>query len=171
MTKYAKCSVCGYIIAIPDDKTAGDYVCPNNGNTLIDATESEYEETFLKLGDTPSSYSGYASKFVSVKAEEDGLSFSDVPPSGGWTLKHVSTNYTASDGDCVLVDASSGNITITLPEPSKDIQVNVKKIDSSSNIVIVMPNGGSIDGEASKEISTQYESYFLVSDGSNWYII
>jgi len=90
---------------------------------------------------------------------------------GGWNVISKNTNYTASDGDCVLVDASSGNITITLPEPSKDIQVNVKKIDSSANVVTVVPNGGSIDGESSKEISTQYESYFFISDGTNWYII
>jgi len=43
MTKYAKCSVCGYAIAIPDDKNSSDYVCPNDGNTLIDATEAEYD--------------------------------------------------------------------------------------------------------------------------------
>jgi len=43
MTKYAKCCECGYAIAIPDDKNSSDYVCPNDGNTLIDATESEYD--------------------------------------------------------------------------------------------------------------------------------
>jgi len=42
MTKYAKCSVCGYVIAIPDDKSASDYVCPDDGNTLIEATEDEF---------------------------------------------------------------------------------------------------------------------------------
>ena len=45
MTKYAKCSECGYVIAIPDDKNPNDYVCPNDGNTLTDATESEYDES------------------------------------------------------------------------------------------------------------------------------
>ena len=43
MTKYAKCSVCGYAIAIPDDKNSNDYVCPNDGNSLTDATKSEYD--------------------------------------------------------------------------------------------------------------------------------
>ena len=42
MTKYAKCSECGYVIAIPDDKNASDYVCPNDGNTLTNATEAEF---------------------------------------------------------------------------------------------------------------------------------
>jgi len=37
--------VCGYVIAIPDDKNSDDYVCPNDGNTLTDATKSEYDES------------------------------------------------------------------------------------------------------------------------------
>jgi len=171
MTKYAKCSACGYVIAIPDDKNPSDYVCPNDGNTLIDATESEYEETFLKLGDTPSSYSGYASKFVSVKAEEDGLSFSDVPPSGGWTLKHVSTNYTASTNEFVLADASTGAITIALPSPAANARVAVKKVDSSANNVTVDAGTANIDGDTTFTLETQYESYEFYCDGTGWYIL
>ena len=138
MTKYAKCTVCGYVIAIPDDKSASDYVCPDDGNTLTDATKAEY----------------YA---YMARAQ--------------YNIVTKTSDYTASSGDCVLVDASSGNITITLPEPSKATQVNIKKIDSSMNVVTVIPNGGSIDGETSKEISTQYESYLFISDGTNWYIV
>ena len=138
MTKYAKCSVCGYVIAIPDDKNASDYVCPNDGNTLTDATKVEYDAYMTRA------------------------QYNIVTKTG---------NYTASGGDCVLVDASSGNVTITLPEPSKATQVNIKKIDPSTNVVTVMPNGGNIDDEPLKEISTQYESYLFISDGTNWYIV
>ena len=42
MTKYAKCSVCGYTVAIPDDKAAGDYVCPVDKIALIAATEADH---------------------------------------------------------------------------------------------------------------------------------
>ena len=42
MTKYAKCSVCGYIVAIYDDTDASDYVCPVDGTTLVVATRTEY---------------------------------------------------------------------------------------------------------------------------------
>ncbi len=82
------------------------------------------------------------------------------------------SNYTASNGDCILADASSGAITITLPSPSNNAIVNVKKIDSSTNAVTVEPNGSeTIDGSSSKTIDTQYESYTFISDGTNWYII
>ena len=45
MTKYAKCNICGYIIAIPDDIDAGDYKCPVDGTPLEDATRTEYMVT------------------------------------------------------------------------------------------------------------------------------
>ena len=138
MTKYAKCSECGYVIAIPDDKNSSDYVCPNDGNTLTDATKVEYDAYMTRAQ---------------------------------YNIVTKTSDYTALGGDCVLVDASLGDVTITLPEPSKATQVNIKKIDPTTNIVTVMPNGGNIDDEPLKEISTQYESYLFISDGSNWYIV
>ncbi|RKY40075.1 MAG: hypothetical protein DRP85_09290 [Candidatus Makaraimicrobium thalassicum] len=127
--------------------------------------------TFLRLKDTPSSYSGYASKFVSVKSGEDGLTFSDVSPSGGWTLKHVSANYTASTNEFVLADASSGAITITLPSPSANARVAVKKVDSSTNNVTVDAGTANIDGNTTFTLGTQYESYEFYCDGTNWYVL
>jgi len=128
-------------------------------------------EKFRQLTDTPGSYEGYASKFVSVKAEEDGLTFSDVPPSGGWTLKHVSANYTASTNEFVLADASSGEITITLPSPAANIRVVVKKVDSSANKVVVNAGTANIDGNTTFTLEIQYEAYEFYCDGSNWYIL
>jgi len=83
----------------------------------------------------------------------------------------VTSNYIASNGDIVLADASGGAITVTLPSPQANAIVNVKKIDSSTNPITIDGNGANIDGEASIQITTQYESYTLVSDGSNWWII
>jgi len=82
-----------------------------------------------------------------------------------------SADYTASDGDIVLADASGGAITITMPSPSAGAWVEVKKTDSSTNAVTVDGGGNNIDGVASFDITTQYESYTVVSDGSDWYII
>jgi len=82
-----------------------------------------------------------------------------------------SADYTASDGDIVLADASGGAITITLPSPSAGAKVEVKKTDSSANAVTVDGGGNNIDSSGSFDITTQYESYTMVSDGSNWYIV
>jgi len=90
---------------------------------------------------------------------------------GGWNVTSQSANYTASDGDIVLVDASSGGVTITLPSPSSGAKVRVKKTDASTNTVTVSPSATeTIDGASSHTISKQYETYEYVSDGTNWYI-
>jgi len=128
-------------------------------------------ETFTELKDAPSTYEGYASKFVNVKATENGLVFADVPPGGGWTLKHVSTNYTASSNEFILADASSAAITITLPSPAANARVAVKKIDSSTNEVVVDAGTSKIDGSTTFTLKTQYESYEFYCDGTDWYIL
>ena len=92
------------------------------------------------------------------------------PPSG-WSVKSVSENYTAADGEIVLVDASGGAVTITLPSPSAGARVRVKKTDASTNTVTVSPSATeTIDGASSHTISKQYETYEYVSDGTNWFI-
>jgi len=127
-------------------------------------------ERFKQLRDTPDSYAGYASKFVIVRTDETGLTFGDAP-GGGWTLKEVTSDYTASSNECVLANAEAGPITITLPTPSNGARVRVKKIDSSTNTVTVSPSGTEkIDGGSSHTISQQYEAYEYVSNGTDWYV-
>ena len=128
-------------------------------------------EKFTQLRDAPSSFKGYASKFVIVKADETGLTFGDVPPSGGWSLKKVSSDYSASSNEFVLADASAGAITISLPSPSANARVAVKKIDSSTNEVVVDAGTSKIDGATTKTLKTQYEAYEFYCDGSEWYIL
>lgn len=82
------------------------------------------------------------------------------------------TDYTASDGDRVLADASGGAITITLPGPNANDEVAIKKIDSGSNTVtIATPNTETIDGQSSISITGQYISRTIVSDGSDYFIV
>lgn len=51
-------------------------------------------------------------------------------------------NYTAAAGDLVLVDASGGNITITLPAAPADLApVGIERIDSSANTVTIARGG------------------------------
>ena len=128
-------------------------------------------EKFKQLRDTPNSYGGYASKFVIVKADETGLTFGDVPPSGGWILKEVTSDYTASSNEFVLADASAAPITISLPSPTANARVAVKKIDSSTNEVVVDAGTSKIDGSTTFTLKTQYEAYEFYCDGSEWFIL
>jgi hypothetical protein len=96
-------------------------------------------------------------------------------------VKSVTANYTTDWYDTILlVNATGGNITITLPDSglvasTKDEMgkiYHIKKVDASANTVTI--DGYStqtIDGAATNVITTQYDSITIVSDGSNWHII
>jgi hypothetical protein len=74
----------------------------------------------------------------------------------------------------ILANASSGAITITLPSAPNCTgrQYIIKKIDSSTNAVIIMPQSGqTIDGQSSINLTTQNDLRRIVSSGTNWYII
>ena len=132
-------------------------------------------------------------------ADLDIVSPSSVTPSvpfpvgSGWTLFHsyashnkiyyvwvrgsaaitVSANYiiTGQEGP-ILVDASSGPITVTLPALIATDRVMIKKIDASANGVTIIPPGSElIDGQASQLIATTYVALHLVNNGTNWFIV
>ena len=84
----------------------------------------------------------------------------------------VSTNTTLTTGNTiVLVSASGGARTITLPAPTAGKIVIIKKTDSSLNSVTISAPSGTIDGAASKSLLTQYDSLTIASDGTNFFII
>ena len=90
------------------------------------------------------------------------------------TVKSPTADFTVGyEAGIYLVDATSAAVAVTLPPAAsyKNKSFHIKKIDGSVNGITVTPNGSeTIDGNASIAINTQYESYRLSSDGSNWYI-
>lgn len=84
-------------------------------------------------------------------------------------------NYTATTVDCtILGNAATGNITITLPTAASVAGrfYVVKKIDSTANTVTVATTSAqTIDGQASKVLSIQYDGIQVQSDNANWVII
>lgn len=85
------------------------------------------------------------------------------------------SNYTITGTDVVIfANASSGNVTITLPTASANAgyRFYVKRVDNSGNTCSVARSGSdTIDGQTSISLDLQYTSLTLVSDGSAWYII
>lgn len=110
---------------------------------------------------------------LSVTDDTDGTVTVDSTASGDYsTVSTVTTNTTASDREVVLVDASGGAVTVTLPSPSEAQLVTVKKIDSSTNAAtIATPGSETIDGQTSIDITNQYAARETTSDGSNYFII
>ena len=88
-------------------------------------------------------------------------------------IVNTAVNYTAVVGDFVIVDSTSGNITITLPTAVgiETAIIDISKEDSSTNTVIIQPDGAeTINGNATLTIQFQNSNATLFSDGSNWRI-
>lgn len=88
------------------------------------------------------------------------------------TIESVTSSKTA-DKDITLVDATSSNITISLPENANSGRIMVvKRKDGSSNTVVVQRTGSdTIDGSNSWQLYYRFETLTFVSDGADWYII
>jgi hypothetical protein len=75
----------------------------------------------------------------------------------------------------ILVDASGGDVTVSLPAASAQIGrwLEVKKIDDSVNKVIIDAAGADlIDGDATLELLFEDEAVPIVSDGvSEWSVL
>lgn len=85
----------------------------------------------------------------------------------------IFANYTITglEGP-ILVDASSGPITITLPALIATDRVTIKKIDTTANGVTIIPPGSElIDGQSSQLIATAYITLALVNNNTNWFIV
>ncbi len=85
------------------------------------------------------------------------------------------SNYSLGpDNYIILADATSAAVTLTLPTASAIIGrlYTIKKIDSSSNQVIIATTGAqTVDGQSSPGLTSQYQYVTVVSDGNNWSII
>ncbi len=109
----------------------------------------------------------------------DGTDVSWVTPSGGGTgmVKGAATktaDYTVGDDDyCILIDASSGAVDITLPTAvGNNGRIYVVKAIDITNAAVVEPDGSeTIEGAANYTFQTQYDSISFVSNGANWFIL
>lgn len=84
--------------------------------------------------------------------------------------------YTVALGDfgkLILADGTGGTFTITLPASATagdGFRVAIKKIDGSNDITIDGDGSETIDGSTTLTLDSQYQSYVLECDGSNWHI-
>lgn len=86
-------------------------------------------------------------------------------------VRTVTGTLTARPIDRVLrADASSGAVTVNLPSAAPNlVEYAIIKADSSGNTVTIDPSGSqTINGDATKVLSAQWETVTLRSDGANW---
>lgn len=92
----------------------------------------------------------------------------------GETVTETSVTLTAGNKRIILADASANDITITLPPAasSLDVPYTVKKIDNTTNNVIIEGDTtDTIDDDLNQVIRDQYEAITMVSDGAEWFIV
>lgn len=78
------------------------------------------------------------------------------------------------DHDMILADCSGGDVLVSLPAASTYYGkiYYIKKTDGSGNLVKIEPDGSeTIDDEDSIELSEQYSTIGILSDGSNWRVL
>jgi len=86
----------------------------------------------------------------------------------------ITSNHTAGHEASIIANATSGNITITLPACAGclDREYHVLKKDSSSNTVTIDGAGSeTINGATTHVLSSQYDSVTIKCDGTEWFIL
>lgn len=82
------------------------------------------------------------------------------------------------DDNIILVDASFNNVTVTLPDAGDSWDATfmvsktymVKRIDTSANTVMVLPQGAAtLDGQPDASLSA-YAYIRVFTDGTNWWL-
>ena len=93
---------------------------------------------------------------------------------GGLEIVSITGNYEAADYEVILCDASTKDITISLPLAVNSINkyYYIKRIDGSANSVFIDGyDDEEIDGNEIIEITVQNTSLHVVCDGGEWWII
>ncbi len=111
-------------------------------------------------------------RLLAVKDDKE----SEFSTSSNFKLDAVTivVDTTVNSHPVTLADATTLSLNLSLPtaESAQSKVFYVKKIDATANTVTITPNGvETIDGAATKVLTTQYEVTSIVSDGSNWHII
>jgi hypothetical protein len=78
-------------------------------------------------------------------------------------------NYTAAKNNFVLANATSGPFTVTIPA-TLNSETTVQKVDATANVVTVVCSG-TIDGDVSATLISQWAGAVFVGDGTNVHVI
>lgn len=89
----------------------------------------------------------------------------------------ITSNTIARPGYTYLIDASAGDVTLTLPDPPsawRNRAIEAKRIDASANEVHVVPfdaESWNLDNEETYDLLEQYHGIIARSDGSDAWIV
>ncbi len=114
---------------------------------------------------------------IDISDIANNLRFKSLYLAGGFSANIVTktADYIATADDHVIL-MITGATTRTVSFPAASTLTgkifHIKKIDSGAGLVILDPDSTeTIDGDQTPDITAQYESFMIVSDGSNWHVI
>ncbi len=110
--------------------------------------------------------------YAAGSAEIDGETFMDGNTS--CSISAISASANAGTATFIIVDATSGAVTVTLPTASGKAgrMYTIKKIDASANVVTIDGNGAeTVDGAANAQLAAQYDVVRVICNGSTWWIV
>jgi len=93
---------------------------------------------------------------------------------GEFSKTSKTANYTASNEMVILVNASGGTVTITLPAAATNSSKVywIKNTGASGTVTIKGDSSDeTIDGEVSIDLTLQYQYVMIICDSANWHIL
>ncbi len=89
-------------------------------------------------------------------------------------IRDINSDYYANAQDgTILVDASGGDVTVTIPSATSVIglKYSIKKVDMSANKVIIQPVAGTVDGQPTRFTDVPWQGFVVQSNGVNWFVV
>jgi hypothetical protein len=164
-------------VALPADAASALHATTKQQMDAAVATKANTSHTHPE-SDVTSLTTDLAAKASTTHAASHAAGGSDVltPLAIGAEKRLIPTAtktaaYTAVSGDLVMVDATSGAVTITAPATAAGAEFAVKKLDSSVNIVTVQRAGSDTIGATSAtsvQLKLQDQAIAFAANSANW---
>lgn len=118
----------------------------------------------------------FTSSLQGMSPASGGGTINFLRADGSWTQVNLAYTSQSATYNILTTDSfislSSNTFTVTLPTASGVTgKVYTIKNVGTGVITIATTSSQTIDGTTTKKLSSQYESYQVISDGSNWQVI
>ena len=121
--------------------------------------------------------------YICKSAAYNAANWQEIGAGGGAGLDNVTiteddSTYTITDKNAILCDTTpstgdTGTINVILPPASSKTNeaIHIKNIGTGIVSITTANTGETIDGVVTKNITGQWDSLYMMSNGSDWYLL